>query len=150
MSRTTPQPDTIYYDGECGLCHRSVRFVLRHDGDPPRFHFAPQQGETFRRLTPGPPGTHGPPDAAGSSPAAGSVVVVTSDGRTLVCSDATIHILRQLGGAWRCMGNLIAIFPRPIRDMGYRLIAGMRRKMFAKPQGLCPMLPEVWRGRFLP
>lgn len=141
MPPTNPQPDTLYYDGECGLCHRSVRFVLRHDGDPPRFHFAPQQGETFRRL---------PPDPGGSVPTAGSVVVVTHDGRRLVCSDATIHILRQLGGGWRCMGNLIAIFPRPIRDMGYRLIARMRRMMFAKPKGLCPMLPEAWRGRFLP
>lgn len=141
MSPTTPQPDTIYYDGECGLCHRSVQFVLSHDGDPPCFHFAPQQGETFRRLKPGTPDT---------ARTAGSVVVVTSDGRRLVCSDATIHILRQLGGAWRCMGNLIAIFPRPIRDAGYRLIARMRRMMFAKPQGLCPMLPEAWRGRFLP
>ena len=33
-------PDTIYYDGHCGLCHGFVKFVLTHDIEQ-RFRFAP-------------------------------------------------------------------------------------------------------------
>ncbi len=37
--------DRIYYEGHCGLCHLTVRFVLRSDrrGDE-SFRFAPHQG----------------------------------------------------------------------------------------------------------
>ena len=36
----------LFYDGSCGLCHRFVLFVLKHEEEP-LFQFAPLQGETF-------------------------------------------------------------------------------------------------------
>src|SRR5262249_20173935 len=33
--------ETIFYDGGCGLCHRTVRFVLSEDASGCTFNFAP-------------------------------------------------------------------------------------------------------------
>ena len=41
---------TIFYDGDCGLCHRAVRVVLAADPEGRAFRFAPLGGETFRAL----------------------------------------------------------------------------------------------------
>ena len=41
-----PQP-VVLYDGTCGLCHRSVRWLMKRDRR--RLWYAPLQGETFAR-----------------------------------------------------------------------------------------------------
>ncbi len=43
---TLPGP-TVLYDGECGLCHRSVKFLLKRDRH--QLWYAPLQGETAAR-----------------------------------------------------------------------------------------------------
>ncbi len=43
---TEKQP-ILFFDGVCGLCNRTVDFVLQEDRDR-RFLFAPLQGETFK------------------------------------------------------------------------------------------------------
>ena len=42
----------LFYDGECGLCHAAVRFVLAEDRDGQGFRFAPLASESFARLAP--------------------------------------------------------------------------------------------------
>ena len=37
-------PETIFYDGGCGLCHRFVRFVIKRDPDGTLFRYAPLEG----------------------------------------------------------------------------------------------------------
>jgi hypothetical protein len=44
--------DIVFFDGECGLCHAFVKFVVRHD-PAAQFLFAPLRGETFRQCTAG-------------------------------------------------------------------------------------------------
>src|ERR1700757_233690 len=39
----------IFFDGVCGLCNRTVDFVLREDRDR-NFLFSALQGETFQRI----------------------------------------------------------------------------------------------------
>lgn len=44
MPRSQPAPAHLFYDGDCGFCHRSVRFILAEElGTPPelRTRFAP-------------------------------------------------------------------------------------------------------------
>ena len=41
----------VFYDGVCGLCDRTVRFLLRRDRRD-RLRFAPLQGEVARKLLP--------------------------------------------------------------------------------------------------
>ena len=43
------QRPVVLYDGTCGLCHRSVRWILRHERDH-TLAFAPLQGATAAAL----------------------------------------------------------------------------------------------------
>lgn len=135
-----PGADHLYYDGACGLCHRSVRFVLHHDRTGAAFRFAPLGGETFQREIP----------EAQRRELADSIVVRTSGGRLLVRSAAVLYVLDRLGGGWRGLGRIGRCAPRPLRDWLYDRIAGVRHRLFAKPADACPVLPAELRGRFDP
>lgn len=132
--------ELVFYDGTCGLCHGVVRFLLRRDRDGSRFRYAPLQGETWVARVP----------AERRRELPDSVVVRTAEGDLLVESRGVIHLLRRLGGGWKVMAGLLWIVPRPLRDLGYRLIAAVRYRLFQRPQELCPILPEELRARFLP
>jgi len=130
----------LFYDGHCGLCHRAVKFVLKHDRTGEAFRFAPLQGEAFRALV---------PDAArGSLP--DSIVVRTSDGALLVRSTAFIHILRRLGGGWRLWASVLTVIPRGLRDAAYDFVARVRYRIFGRRDELCPIVPAELRKRFDP
>jgi predicted DCC family thiol-disulfide oxidoreductase YuxK len=135
-------PDLVLYDGSCGLCHRSVAFLARRDRDGSRFRFAPLGGEaaSVRFRASAPAGPFGP---------GASVVLLTADGRLFLRSDAVLHALGRLGGAWRVLARFLAIVPRPLRDGAYSLVARIRGKLFARPEGTCPRLPPDLAGRFL-
>lgn len=132
--------DLLFYDGGCGLCHRLVSFVIARDREGTRFRYAPLGGPTFlATLAAGQ--REGLPD---------SVVVRTADGRTLVRSDAAIHIGERLGGGWRVLARAVSVFPRWLLDPCYDAVARVRGRLFAKPGGACPLLPPELRQRFLP
>jgi predicted DCC family thiol-disulfide oxidoreductase YuxK len=134
-------PDLVLYDGGCGLCHRSVAFLARRDRDGSRFRFAPLGGETAgARLA----------ETAAAPLPAGTVVLLTADGRLLSRSSAAIHALGRLGGAWRGLARCLALVPRPLRDAVYSLVARVRGRLFARPEGTCPRLPAGLAERFLP
>lgn len=135
--RTT---DLLFYDGSCGLCHHSVKFVLAHDRDGTKFRFAALQGSTFTE-------TFAEELRAGFPD---SVVLKTADGRTLVRSAAALEIGERLGGRWRMLARIIGVLPRWLLDWGYDGIARIRKRIFAPPEGACPLLPPELRGRFLP
>jgi predicted DCC family thiol-disulfide oxidoreductase YuxK len=128
----------VFYDGACGLCHRTVRFAIARDRDGSRFRFAALGGETFRRLVPE-MARVGLPD---------SIVVLTPDGRLLTRSSAVVHILERIGGSWRLPGGLLSLIPRAIRDLGYNGIARIRHLIFERPTDACPVTPPALRKRF--
>jgi predicted DCC family thiol-disulfide oxidoreductase YuxK len=132
-------PEVLFYDGGCGLCHRTVRLVLGADRAE-RFVFAPLQGSTFRQLVPEPDRV-GLPD---------SIVVRMSDGHLLVRSSAILYTLSRLGGFWAFLAGLGRLVPRPVRDALYDFIARVRFRLFAQPAGYCPLVPKALRARFLP
>src|SRR5271163_1546869 len=129
MPSAESNTEMLFYDGHCGLCHRAVKYVLKHDRSGNVFRFAPLLGETFESKVPASRRT-GLPD---------SVVVLTTDGRLLVRSDAFIHILRRLGGFWRVISAIIAAIPRVIRDGVYNLIARVRYRIFGRRPEVCPV-----------
>ncbi len=130
----------IYYDGECGLCHGTVRFVAAVDGERGNFRFAPLHGTTFRQRVP-PGEAEGLPD---------TVVVQRPDGRLLLRSAATVYILRRLGGSCRVLAGLLWLVPAPLRDAGYDVVARHRARMFRRPDASCPVLPAGLRSRLDP
>lgn len=132
--------DLLFYDGGCGLCHRSVKFVLARDLEGSRFRFAPLEGSTFREQF----------DPAARAELPDSIVLRTADGRTLVRSQAALHIAEQLGGGWRMLARIGGLFPSWLLDLAYDAIARVRSRLFARPEGTCPLLPPELRQRFLP
>ena len=130
----------MFYDGHCGLCHRTVRFVLKHDHSGTAFRFAPLQGPTFEARVRA--------DRRAALP--DSIVVQTEQGGLLVRSNAFIHILRRLGGGWKELAAAMAVIPRPMRDAVYDFIARIRYRIFGRPQEWCPVTPPELRARFDP
>lgn len=135
-----PETEILFYDGHCALCHATVKFVLRHDRTGTTFRVAPLQGQTFAAFV-SPEQRAGLPD---------SMVLRTADGALFARSDAMNHIFRRLGGGWKILASILALFPREIRDAGYDFIARIRYRVFGTRQDLCPMVPAEWRGRFDP
>jgi len=134
-----PAVDHVFYDGDCGFCHKSVRFLAAHD-PVGRFRFAPLGGPTFLALV----SVHervGLPD---------SLVIHTADGRVLVQSEATLHCLRRLGGGWRSLAAVLALVPRALRDAAYAGFARVRHHFFARPTESCPIPGGGLRARFDP
>ena len=133
-------PSTIYYDGECGLCHRFVRLLLAEDRDGRAFRFAPLHGSTFTK------------SFSRASPGAwpDSIVVCTPNQDLLLRSDAVRHCLNRLGGVWRLIGGLLGLLPRAMRDGAYDRLASVRKSFFATPESSCPALPPDLQQRFLP
>ena len=125
--RAPATTDTLLYDGSCGLCHRSVRFILAEDrsGTAFRFEPLPEDGEKA------------------------SVIVQTADGRTLVRSNAVIHILQRLGGLWRVFGIAFGVVPRIVRDAMYDGVARIRYRIFGRTKDACPIVPPDLRSRFM-
>lgn len=132
--------EIVFFDGDCGLCHRAVTFLLPRDPDGSRFRFAPLAGTTLEaRLSA--PERAALPD---------SLVVFSTSGLWLVKSAAVRQMLWRLGPGWRLLSRLIALTPRPLADAAYDAIAARRKKMFARPTTTCPIVPLAWRERFLP
>ena len=133
------EPDLLFYDGGCGLCHRSVRFVAAADREG-AFHFAPLGGEAFRARV--------PPERRAALP--DSIVVWRADGTLRVRSDAAIHILLRLGGGWSLLAAVLDAVPRRLRDAGYDFVARRRARWFRRPEDSCPLVPPRLRARFVP
>lgn len=130
--------DALFYDGACGLCHRTVRFVLAEERDAAATDFAPLGSAAFRAALGDVPGL---PD---------SVVLRASDGATLVRSAAVLRILAGLGGWWRALAALLRPVPRLLLDGLYDAVARVRRRLFRRPATACPVLPPRMRARFRP
>ena len=157
----------LLYDGVCGLCNRMVQFVLRRD-PAAVFRFAALQSELATRILK----RHGA-DIRDLD----SVYVVVNyelaDEQLLSRSDAVSFILQHLGAAelrsarpglrpgptqatptipgslfWRLAGRALRVVPRSLRDLGYRMVARNRYRIFGR-YDTCPIPTEGTRSRFL-
>ena len=132
----------LFYDGGCGLCHRCVRLLLAEDrggdgrGDPIRL--APLGGTAFNEVI----------EAEVRAGLPESIVVVTPGGAILCRSAAVLEIARLLGGWWRLLAAAFRLGPLPLFDVGYRLVAAIRLRVFGQTAGACPLLPPELRERF--
>ena len=133
----------LLFDGECGLCNRIVRVLLRWDGAG-RLRFAPLQG----------------PSAQAYLRAVGlptedfdSLVFVPDWSRRdgagfLRRTDGVIAALRAVGGLARGLAGVLAVFPAGWRDAGYRVVARWRYRIFGawRPR---PLARAEWAARFM-
>ncbi len=129
------KPPVVYFDGVCGLCNRSVNFILWHDRVG-QFQFAPLQGITAAAQL--------DDDDTQSL----SSIILQDESGIHRRSTAIVRILCRLGGGWRILGSLLWLVPYPIRNLGYRLIARYRYVFFGKSEA-CRLPTADERDRFL-
>lgn len=127
----------MFFDGVCGLCNRTVQFLLRRDRRD-RLRFAPLQGPTARRIL---------IPLGGRPEALDTIYVVTADGRLLQRSRAVLFAAAALGGAWALL-NLLRVVPRPLADLLYGLVARVRYRVFGRLDA-CAMPTAAERAKFL-
>jgi predicted DCC family thiol-disulfide oxidoreductase YuxK len=131
----------LFYDGVCGLCDRTVQFVLRHDRAG-RFRFATLQSGVARAIL-----TRHGRDARDLDT---MYLVLDADtpGERLLCkSDGILAVLRELGGSWRLLAAA-QLVPRGLRDWAYDWVARNRYRWFGRYDHCALPRPEV-RERFL-
>jgi predicted DCC family thiol-disulfide oxidoreductase YuxK len=144
-----PSPDlslpdpVLLYDGECGLCNRVVRLLLRLDRHE-RLRFAALQsaaGQAYLR-------------AQGLPVADFDSLVFVPDwtrqpaGEYLLRTDGVIAALRGCGALGAELAAVLAVFPTAWRDAGYRLVARWRYRIFGEWQPR-PLAQAGWAERFI-
>lgn len=128
----------LFYDGECGLCLRTVRFFLWADRSA-RLRFAPLQGETAAKRLPA---------DLRQADSLSTVVYLHDDAgkqEPHVRSGAVGRALVDLGGFWGLMGRALLLVPSGLREAGYRFVARHRRKIFPKSKCALPSLGQQSR-----
>jgi len=138
---TEPQP-VLLYDGQCGLCNRMVRLLLRTDRRgrlkfaalqaAPAQAYLRQQGlptEDFDSLV-FVPDWHAPGRGAYQLRTAGVLAAAAA-----------------VGGGWRLV-TWLRVLPAWVRDPFYRLVARTRYALFGEYRGK-PLAESGWADRFL-
>ena len=135
---TQPQ-HLVFFDGECGLCDRTVQWLLNND-DSEQLYFAPLQGEEARRVLP----QFDLPEDLDSI-----VYVRHSDTETevFIYSNAIGEILKVLPIRWSWM-RIAWVVPRVIRDSMYRALATRRIQWFGRVDA-CQLPDERQASRLL-
>jgi len=132
-----PAGPVMLYDGGCGLCAKSVRWILHHERDH-AILFAPLQGTTAAAMRAKFP----------RIPEQLSSVVYYDGERVHLRSKAFLYITKHLRGPWRWL-HAFRWWPAVLGDIGYRIVAALRYRMFGKAD-TCEIPSPEHRARFLP
>jgi predicted DCC family thiol-disulfide oxidoreductase YuxK len=134
------EQNIIFFDGVCGLCNKTVDFVLREDREQ-TFLYSPLQGETFRQIARDHPETLN---------ANSLFVLIPGPEKEILLrrSDAFLYILNKLP-RYRSLARVGLKIPASIRDAVYRLIAATRYQIWGKRDS-CRLPSAGERVRFLP
>lgn len=127
----------VFYDGECGLCHRAVRFLVRLDRER-LLRYAPLTGETAERAR----------AALAHFPKSIDTLVFVDHGRVFVRSQAVLRAAAYGSTAFRVLAA-IGWLARPVADLMYRVVAQVRRGVFGRADACEVPAPEA-RHLFLP
>lgn len=132
----------LLYDGECGLCNRIVRWLLRTDRAQ-RLRFTTLQGREGQAYL----RAHGLPTEDFDS------LVFAPDWddparRPQLRTDGALAAASVVGGAWRSI-TWLRILPAWLRDPVYKLVARTRYALFGTYRGRPLAESAEWQSRFL-
>jgi predicted DCC family thiol-disulfide oxidoreductase YuxK len=123
----------LLFDGVCNLCNGVVNFIIKRDSKE-KFKFASLQSESGQALL----------IKFGLRTNDFDSFVFISGEEYFLKSSALLHVLSKLGGVWKLFYAFI-IFPRPIRDLVYSIVAKTRYRIFGKRDTCIIPTPEVNR-----
>ena len=124
----------VFYDSECMLCSRTIRFLLKKDSKK-NLLFAPLGGTTFNSLN---------IDSIDYN----NTLIFLKKNELQTESTAVLSILSMLPYPWKLYSSL-KIFPEILRNSIYRLIAKNRYKWFGK-NTMCEKPTAEFSASFLP
>src|SRR5262245_53083141 len=109
---TSHPVSVVLFDGECILCHHSVRFILRRDPGK-RFRFASLQSPVAKQLL---------QQAEVRQEDLPDSIVLLEQGRVFLRSTAALRIAWRMSGLWP-LAAIFLIVPSFLRDAVYDLVA---------------------------
>ncbi|MBL7895836.1 MAG: DUF393 domain-containing protein [Bacteroidia bacterium] len=133
MALPTENKDIVLFDGVCGLCNRSVKFLIRKERKP-ELVFSPLQSAYGKSLL----------EKYGIST---DSIVYVQNNKAYTKSGAALRLCLRLKGLWPLM-IVFMIVPYFIRDFVYDYIAKNRITWFGST-GYCEVITEEMRDRFV-
>jgi len=139
--QSEPAP-VLLFDGECGLCNRLVRLLLRTDKRGRLKFSALQSAQAQAYLR-----AQGLPTEDFDSIVFVSDWNVPTPGSYSLRTDGVLSAAAEVGGVWRLV-SWLRILPAWLRDPFYKLVARTRYALFGeyKPS---PLAKPEWAKRFL-
>ena len=121
--------NVIYYDGECGLCHLAVRFILRVDSKS-NFYFSPLSNLDINLKNI-------------------DSIVLKRGNKVFYEGMAIIMIFENIDNNWNYLAKILKLIPINVLDTAYRWVSRNRAKISVKKVSSCPMVPSYYQKRFI-
>ena len=121
--------NVIYYDGECGLCHLAVRFILRVDSKN-KFYFSPLSNldNNLKSI---------------------DSIILKKGNKVFYEGQAIIMIFENIDSNWNYLAKVLKLFPVNALDTAYRWVSRNRAKVSVKKVSSCPIIPSYYKNRFI-
>ena len=121
--------NVIYYDGECGLCHLAVRFILRVDSKS-KFYFSPLSNldNNLKNI---------------------DSIILKRGKKVFYEGQAIILIFENIDNNWNYLARLLKLIPINVLDTAYRWVSRNRAKISKKKVSSCPIVPSSYQKRFI-
>lgn len=125
----------LFYDGDCGFCHKVVQLVIKWAQDPFEFTFAPLGGALYKKLN--------------IQVTSFDSVIVQTDTRTLKYMHAVGFIMTKLKPqAFILMGQILLKTPQGLSKGLYFIPSSIRYWLTKKPSTNCPVVEEKYKKLF--
>ncbi len=121
--------NVIYYDGECGLCHLAVRFILRVDSKN-NFYFSPLSNLDINLKNI-------------------DSIILKRGNKVFYEGMAIIMIFQNIDNNWNYLAKVFRLIPINVLDTAYRWVSRNRAKISVKKVSSCPMVPSSYQKRFI-
>lgn len=116
--------DVLLLDGDCGLCNRLAIFLDKRLGKGKDIAYRTILSQEGQELIATFPQKQQDADS----------VYLLRNGKSYIRSAAGIRCLLYMKWYYRMWFPILWIIPFPLRDIGYRIIAKYRHKVFKKPE----------------
>ncbi|MDP3443355.1 MAG: DCC1-like thiol-disulfide oxidoreductase family protein [Ignavibacteria bacterium] len=125
----------LFFDGECALCNRSVRFIMKHENKDV-LQFASLQSDFAKQHL---------INHFGANPLPNSLILLEKNTISLR-SKAVFRIISYLKPSWKLV-FVFKIFPTTCLDFVYDFVARNRKRVFGTSIS-CEFNPNVDQSRF--